>query len=388
MARREVTVETDVDGRGLGGFQIHVRGKVVSIVIHFGVVILQLEIAGHTHLVVVAQRHIVVRAGQTASDADVGAAVVAPILEDLLHPVHCGIEILVVHSGVVVLRQTVGLLRSLDVLGRVERRRTRIGVGVSLVGDGHISIGVGHLGHVGHAREALVIVERDRRLAHLTGLGLDDDNAVGASHAVNRGSRSVLQHGERLDILGVDVVEAALHAVHENKRLRVLARKGRDTADPDIRIVVTRLAAALNRNDARDTARDGRRQVTRRDLDILGAQSRLCSHNRHLTLAAVTHHHEFVERRHVLDEHHIDHVLRAHAYLLRLEAEERKLEDRIGVLQFERVLTVRIGDDGIVGTHLHNGSAGHKLALLVRDTARYGRILSVGGMNAYEQSKQ
>ncbi len=81
-------------------------------------------------------------------------------------------------------------------------------------------------------------------------------------------------------------------------------------------------------------------------------------------------------------------MLRAHAYLLRLEAEERKLEDRIGVLQFERVLTVRIGDDGIVGTHLHNGSAGHKLALLVRDTARYGRILSVGGMNAYEQSKQ
>ena len=54
----------------------------------------------------------------------------------------------------------------------------------------------------------------DTCLALLATLGGDEDDTIGAADTEDGRRRGILQHGDALDLVRVDVVEAALHAVN------------------------------------------------------------------------------------------------------------------------------------------------------------------------------
>ena len=263
----EVAAESQVDGGGFGGFQVEVGGVVVAVVAHVGIVVLHLCGAGQTPFVVIAQGDVVGGVGHTATHAHVHTAVVSQVVEELVHPVDCRIEVWVEHRRVVVGQQSVCLLRGFDVLRGVEQ--APVGIHVRLVGGIHIGIGVGKLRAFGQGDKAFVVVQVELRLAHLSRFGLDDDYAVGAAHTVNGCGGGVFQHGERFDVFGVDVAETTFHTVYQHQRLGVLVGEGGDTANPDVGVVVSRLARALHGYHTCQTACDGGGEVGGGHLDVV-----------------------------------------------------------------------------------------------------------------------
>ena len=79
--------------------------------------------------------------------------------------------------------------------------------------------GVGHLRHTRRAGEADVARIVHARLACLAALRGNQDNAECASCTVNRRSGCVLQYGHGLDVVRVQGVHVAFHAVNQYQRL-------------------------------------------------------------------------------------------------------------------------------------------------------------------------
>ena len=78
---------------------------------------------------------------------------------------------------------SIGHTCAVDILLRVVV--DAIGMIVSLVGSLHIGNAVNQVGHPGKLCDTLIEVERELGLAHLTRLGVDDDNAVTTTHTIN-----------------------------------------------------------------------------------------------------------------------------------------------------------------------------------------------------------
>ena len=110
---------------------------------------------------------------------------------------------------------------------------------VCLVGGGHVLDAVHQLGHLGELGDALIDVEREFGSADLTGLGGDDDDTVTAAHTVDGRCGSVLEDGDGLDVGGVELAPAALDAVHEHERTFIAVGQSRETAHPDVGIVLS-----------------------------------------------------------------------------------------------------------------------------------------------------
>ena len=91
---------------------------------------------------------------------------------------------------------------------------------------------------------------RNGRVVARTLLGSDDDDAVRSARTVDRGSRSILQHRERLDIARVDRRERIGHARDG------VVRDGQ-TVDDDQRVV-----GRFERRAAADTYGRGRTRGT------------------------------------------------------------------------------------------------------------------------------
>ena len=168
---------------------------------------------GHTTFGIVRQRHIVSGVRSTTTNVYVGAAVPASVLIQLLHPVDIRIKILV--HGAVGLQgsilfgrevggsHTIGHTCAVDILLRVVV--DAIGMIVSLVSSLHIGDTVNQVGHLGKLCDALIEVERELRLAHLTRLGGDDDNAVTTTHTINGGRGSIFQYRYALNVFGIEL---------------------------------------------------------------------------------------------------------------------------------------------------------------------------------------
>lgn len=88
----------------------------------------------------------------------------------------------------------------LDVFGRIQRSHTL--VGACLVGELGILSRIDILGAVGSPLPAKGGCIVDLRLAFLAALRCDDDDAVGSFGAIDGSRSSILQYGDRLDVVG------------------------------------------------------------------------------------------------------------------------------------------------------------------------------------------
>ena len=147
------------------------------------------------------------------------------------------------------------LLEHFHLFVRIRPRAISLQVGIELVAEGHIIIGRGHEVRprrvVGDAVPAVVI---DAELAFLAALGGDEDDARRTLRTVNGRRRGVLQDGDALDVIGVELDERALDAVHQHQRRTAVQRQG--AADGDAVVLRLDRTAVGRDQDGRDAARD------------------------------------------------------------------------------------------------------------------------------------
>ena len=370
---REVAAEAQVHGRSLRRTEVQVGRIIVTVITHVGVVVLHPGVPGKTALVVIREGHIIGGVGNTTPYAHLRAAIVAKRLEELVNPVHIRIEVAVVQLRIVVRDEAVGLSGSLDILRRIKDGAAA--VHVSLVGGIHIGIGVGQLRDLGEPGHAFVVVEREFRLTHLTGLGRDDNNTVSTTHTVDGGGRCILEDRETFDILGVDVVEAALYTVDQHQRTGMLVRESRDTANPDVGLVVAGFAGTLHRDNASETSRDDGGQTGRRHLDLIRLDGSLRTDDRNLSLGTITHDDDFIQFVNDRYKRHVNKGALAHQNLLLLVTEGRENKNRVGARHGNAVLTVVVGEGSVCGSLLVHCNTSKHFTLFIGNTTGYIQCL-------------
>ena len=308
-------------------------------------------------LVEVARRDHVGRVVAAAREADV-VILLQRRLEDLIHVI-----------GAVPV-----LLQVADLLGRELGSQPRIGLGdieqrgVLPTLDRRIE----HLGilHAHHRRKL-----HDRSLVLLALLGRDEQYAVGGARSVDGGRTGILQHRNRLDIRGVELVEAGVvgnQSVDDDQRFVVVHRT--DTADVDVELVVGGVIAALLDHKARGGTLQGLREVGHR---AFGDRLRLdLIHGAHGPAAGrrtVTDHDHLVDQLRILLERDVDHRTVGHRQFLRGVTDERETEFRIrGAGKF--ILTVQVGRSARGGALDENGNAGQRIALSIFHDAPDGQL--------------
>lgn len=211
LVRRRVldsqhTAHLDRQFRAACHVEIEVRTVVDAVVAEIGVAPLR-EILEDRPLVGISQREEVFDALRTARDVVVGVDGLGALAHGDVEPV---------------------VVRIAD---RIDARR-RMGILLDLRTGNHRTVALGvfqrHVEQFGrlrradvvgdHRREVHAVGERDVHLGLARGAraGGYDDDAVGAFGAEHGGRRSVFEHRQRGDLVGVDVRETALHAVNEH----------------------------------------------------------------------------------------------------------------------------------------------------------------------------
>ena len=181
---------------------------------------------------------------------------------EFLHPVNIRIEILVdgriagnglcVGLLLCVEGHIVGNLGIHDILVRVVGASA--GVLISLIDGIHILYAAHEVGDLGELCQALVEVNGEFRFADDTGLRSNDDDAIATPHAIDCGRGCILKYRNRLNILRVELAEAALYAIDEHQRALVAVGQRGQSANPDVRVVLAGKAGTLNRHHTRHAA--------------------------------------------------------------------------------------------------------------------------------------
>ena len=225
---------------------------------------------------------------------------------------------------------------------RIGQRGLGVGIPHRLVHHPRIVVGVQQFRRHRRVLESGVPVVGERRTRFRTALGRDEDDAVGASHAIGSHRCGVLQHRDRLDDVGVEHAQVtALHTVHDNQRTAVA--EGRDTADVDFGLVHADFAGALGRDESGHLPDQRRTDVGdgfRIDLVVLDHPHR--RRQRRFLLGTVTDD-DLLDLVGVGLHGHVDARAAADRHLLGLHAHER--EDQHGVLRevAEGVFTLFVG---------------------------------------------
>ena len=195
--------------------------------------------------------------------------------------------------NLIIARRPAFVVRIVD---RTRRHLRQIGVVARLLVELRELVGIEHIIGFRHARNTELAVVTDHRVFVLTALGRDEDDAARTARAVDRRSRSILEHLEALDIVAVEVREGpgvARNAVDDVKRL--VARRGRlDAADAD-RDVAVGLSAQREHLHARHLGGHGIAEIGRRKpFEVLGLDR--SDRRRHVAfvLHAVAHDHHIV----------------------------------------------------------------------------------------------
>ncbi len=264
-------------------------------------------------------------------------------------------------------------------VGRAEERRRLVGQ----VGIGAENVLL-ELGGVHHLHGLVVMLDRDAAvvgdagLAALAFLGGDEDDAVRCARTVDGRGRSVLQNGERSDVVGVDHRQSVGHAracvvghgyaVDDDQR--VVARRERcAAADADFG---TCAGSSVARDDVHArhlAAQELLRRSKGTAVDFLGLDGDDRTGHVVLLDGAVTDDHHLVERHEVLLEHHACQVGRRSDALQVLIADEADLDGGITVLDGQHVLPVEIGRRTVGGSQLHHGGSDDRIAGSVDDDA-------------------
>ena len=208
-------------------------------------------------------------------------------------------------------------------------------------------------GEVGVDGDSVLAVVGHPRLALPPLLGGDDDHAAGGVEAIYGCRGPVFQHRNALDVVGVDVVHRARHAVDDVERAILRA------ADAQRGEVVARLARGLHGGQTGHAAAQHVGYVGRRRLQQLVALERRDGAGERLLLGrAVAHDHYVVERRRLVGQRDVDGAAVAHPDTLGLHSYIRKRQV-VGTVRLYAVVAVQVGDDTVldvsVSEHGHSG---------------------------------
>ena len=138
---------------------------------------------------------------------------------------------------------------------------------VGFVGKPHVVGAIEQFGHIHQVGDAAFDLDIYRRFLRNTAAGGYQNDTVGGTHSVNGSRGCVFKNRNVFDLLDGEVGHGALHAVDEHQRSARI--KGRDTANPEIRIVQTRLAGALYNDGSRYLSGEGIGKVTLWNLKIV-----------------------------------------------------------------------------------------------------------------------
>ena len=229
---------------GLGGIGRDVALERILLHVVSGEIIRMRGFAQHAELVVGGKVEEVFHLFAAAAQVDVGVLAGGEILEEQIVPIYVGID-------VAVGAQT----RIFDlVLGVVLRKSA----GYSrLIVVGHVVDTVGYGRDARRHGETVLKTYVDRHPFGVAArFGSDDHHAIGTAGAVKGRGGGILEDGERFDCLRWDRVEDGLgdlDTVEDDER-RLVCAESRDTADPEVGPVGTRLARRLYRYDTGDLA--------------------------------------------------------------------------------------------------------------------------------------
>ena len=214
------------------------------------------------------------------------------------------------------------------------------------------------------ARERLeTLVERDIQLSlsYFATLGRDQDHTVRTTHTVYGGSRGVLQHRNRSDLVCIQRTDIVTrHTVNQDQRSRTV-RSGSPT-QIQVGIVETRLrTAGLQRGQTGQTSGQRVGQVRRRTLTkFLAVNRRYGGNHGNFLLSPVTDHDLLFELLRIAFHLHVDRGTSAnfHFHCLIAQIAECQLGSRGN---FDRKLTVHVGHHAVRRTrsnrHTDQGSA-------------------------------
>ena len=345
----ELVRQAQTEGGGLGDVDVHVGAEAELVEAHAGVVAVVVGVED-TLLIVVVAAHVVTDVLRTAADAEVGAARGGALLEDGVDPVHGGVEVRVGAAEV-------------EALLVVGDGRHAAEVGVEAVVVVHPLLRAGELRQAGRPDETGLGLEGDLRLGLGTALGGDEDDTIGTTHTVEGRRGCILEDGEGGDVLGVDKVHVAFHAVDEHQRLAVGA-EGVHTADPEVG-ACARLTGLLHDDDTGQFTGQGGGELADGHLELFHVDRGDGTDDGGFALGTVGDHDDLLQ--HVGLGHELDADVGLVAYLDFLVgvADEAGDEDVAG-LHVDREAAVRVGHRAAGLALDGHAGAGERLAGLIQ----------------------
>ena len=298
-----------------------------------------------------------ITAGNAVIDPAVAAGNVQVVLddgsvlvEDGLHPVGA-------------LSEGIGIV----IDGRVAR------VELALVHHDRIFGGVQHGGLAPGILHTVGEVVVDDSLAFRAGLGGHEDHTVSRAGTVNGGGSGILEDVDTLDVVRIDVVDAAgRHAVHDVKRGRMV--DGADTADDD------RGAGARGTGILGDLDTGGHalehvvHPVLGLDFQVIGGHRGDGSRHHGFLLDAVTDDDRLFQHLGILGEEDFHDAVRRGRSGLGYIADAGDLQDGArGHAEGEG--SVHTGHGTVAGSLLDDECADNRLARIVEDDTAHGDVL-------------
>ena len=210
-------------------------------------------------------------------------------------------------------------------------------------------------------RDITAIVGGGTALA-LAGLGRDQDYTCGTTRTIDSSSRSILQHVDTLDILRSHTGEAAFQTVDQHERcVGTLERDDTTQTDRGSGTRVTRAIADGQTSHLTFNQVTGIVDITL--SEILSLHAGDSRGDITLTLGTITDDNNLVQEGIVFLKCHIA----AGLDLLSDEANVRNHEHGVAARHVKRIVTVEVGNGGVLGALLSHRGADDRLALGVLD---------------------
>ena len=207
-------------------------------------------------------------------------------------------------------------------------------------------------------------------LVILTHLRRDQYDAVRGLRTINSRRCRVFQHGDTLNIIGIDLAELTFHAIDNHQRVRVIHRS--PTTDTQLRPVIARLAGVLTDPYTRHLSGKGLRGIRDRTVGqlLVELHRRDRTGQVHFLLRSITHDDYLVQGLRIFSQTYIKGGLPFYRHRCRRKPNIRKLEHGI-VGDLQRELAVEVGDRAVGGTALHDIRADDGLAFRVDHDTRH-----------------
>ena len=241
--------KVDAQIGALAHLQVDVAAQVVALETEVAVVFAVGVLLEYAVGLVVGHRYEVFGVLGATAEVQRVALAVHGLSDQFVDPLRIGIEV-VVHAVTVFL----------DAL--LAETRGQAVVETGLVGQFEVLPRIDELRQALRRGDRLLDAEGDLRRRDRTALGGHQNNAVGTLGTVDGRCGSVLEDAEGLDLVGLDVVDVAGHAVDQHQGFRT-ALEGADTADPELGVVTSGLGAALDADQTGELTGEVARQVAR-----------------------------------------------------------------------------------------------------------------------------